>query len=165
MTILFSLISCTKADPNAYRGDPILQDYKSQMEKTKSDLEALKKQMEDTKKEMNISVPQSGQYGVQRRRLYDMESKAARLEQQLLFWQIRIESRAKEAQVEYLNAFKEKKPWPDKEKVDAYMTQKRLRVAKMNWDQKDRLDEYKKSKKHEASESAESSQPPPEGGH
>lgn len=138
-----TLISCTKADPEAYRGDPILQDYVTQQGLTNSQLETLNKQILTTKKDMQTSVPQSGQYSVHRKRLHEQEDRAAKLIQQLQFWKLKIESRAKEAQSEYLKAFKEKKEWPDKSKVESYFAEKRLRQAKMGWNQKDRIEQYK----------------------
>lgn len=142
---LFILTACTKADPEAYRRDPILQDYLAQQAATSADLEATNKQVESTKKEINESVPQSGQRGIHQNKLSGQLAKVDRLTQQLQFWKIRIESRAKEAQSEYLKAFKNKKEWPDKTAVDAYFAEKRLRQAKMQWDQKDRIQEYRKA--------------------
>ena len=141
----FLILGCTKADPEAYKTDPILQDYQTQLAATTSQLEGIEKQIADTKKEMKNAVPQTGEYGQNLKKLNDLTGRSEALAQQVRFWKIRIESRAKEAQTEYLMAFKNKKPWPDKEKVEAYYSEKRLRQAKMQWDQKARLEEYKKS--------------------
>ena len=142
---VYGLVSCTKADPEAYRSDPILQDYTAQQAATHSMLESLNKQIEGAKKDMASSVPQSGQYAAHRKKMNELEAKADKLVQQLQFWKMRIESRAKEAQAEYLVAFKNKKEWPNKEKTESYFTEKRLRQAKMQWDQKERIQEYQKS--------------------
>jgi hypothetical protein len=142
---IFALISCTKADPEAYRRDPILQDYQSQLGVLNGELEAVKKQVEGTQKDIQTSVPQSGQRAIYQKKMNDLNRKVNQLTQQIQFWKIRIESRAKEAQLEYLGAFKSKKEWPDPGKVESYFAEKRLRIAKMTWSQKDRIQEYKKN--------------------
>ncbi len=67
-----TLISCTRANPDAYKSDPILQDYQSQLGATASLLEAVNKQIDSTKKEMRESVPQSGQLVNHQRKLNDL---------------------------------------------------------------------------------------------
>lgn len=145
LAVLFLLIGCNKPNPEAYRTDPILTDYQHQLGATNAEVEALKKQIEETKKNMKESVPQTGQLVMHTRKYNEMQARMNVLEQQVRFWKIRIESRAKEAQKEYLKAHEEKKPWPDPAKADAYFAEKRLRQAKIKWDQKERVEEYQKS--------------------
>ncbi len=145
--LVFLSLGCTKADPEAYKSDPILQDYQSQLSATASQLEGLEKEIASTQKDMKSGVPQSGQYGANLQKLNGLLDRKTSLEQQIRFWKIRIESRAKAAQEEYLIAFKNKKPWPDKNMVETYFTEKRLRQAKLKWDQKDRIKAYEKSLK------------------
>ncbi len=140
-----TLVSCTKADPEAYRNDPILQDYIVQQGLVNSQIDSTNKQMETAKKDMSTSVPQSGQFAIHRKKKNELEARVAKLAQQQQFWKLKIESRALEAQSEYLQAYKDKKEWPNKQKTESYFAEKRLRVAKMQWDQKDRIEEYKKS--------------------
>lgn len=163
--VFWALSACTKADPQAYKADPILQDYQSQLAATNSQLEAALKKVESTKKDLKDSIPQSGQFAAFQKMLFDEQAKVTRFTQQVQFWKIRIESRAKEAQAEYLIAFKEKKEWPDKGKVEAYFSEKRLRLAKMSWDQKDRIAEYEKANKDNAKSGAGASQGSQGGGH
>ncbi len=163
--VVGALSACTKADPQAYKGDPILQDYQSQLAATNAQLEGALKKVESTKKDLKDSVPQSGQFAAYQKILFEEQAKVARFTQQVQFWKIRIESRAKEAQAEYLAAFKDKKEWPDKGKVEAYFSEKRLRLAKMSWDQKDRIAEYEKANKASAKPGAGSNQGSQGGGH
>jgi hypothetical protein len=146
-SLLFFGLGCTKANPEAYRSDPILLDYISQQGATHNQLEGINKEMEKAKKAMRNSVPQSGQYSTNAKKLHELEDRADKLNQQIQFWKIRIEGRAKEAQAEYLEAYKNKKEWPDKTKLESYFAAKRLRQAKMQWDQKDRIEEYHKNNK------------------
>jgi len=144
----FLLVSgCDKPNADAYKLDPIFQDYQQQLAATNSDLEGLKKQAEASKKDLSTSKAQSGQAAIHRKKLNELLNKIAAREQQVRFWKIRIESQAKASQKEYLQARSEGRPWPDQKKTEAYMTQKRLRQAKMVWDQKDRIKEYEESSK------------------
>ncbi len=139
------LVSCTKADSEAYRNDPILKDYVTQQGLVNSQIESTNKLIETAKKDMASSVPQSGQFAIHRKKKNELEARILKLSQQKQFWKLKIESRAIEAQAEYLKAYKEKKEWPDKSKTESYFAEKRLRLAKIQWDQKDRIEEYKKS--------------------
>lgn len=139
------LIGCNKPDPEAYRSDPILQDYKAQLAATIASSEALKKQIEGIKKDRDTSVPQTGQFRLHNQKYFDMQNRLANLEQQIRFWKIRIQSQAQKAQKDYLLAHEKNEVWPDPAKTEAYFAEKRLRQAKMKWDQKDRIDEAKKS--------------------
>lgn len=151
----FLVISgCDKADPNAYMADPILKDYQSQLASTVSESEALKKQLLEVEKELNNSVPQSGQASIHRKRSNDMKNRANQLDQQIEYWKIRIESRAQEAQAEYLKARENKKPWPDQVSVDSYFAQKRLRLSKLAWDNKERIEKSREEAKKEGANQA-----------
>lgn len=153
---LLSIFGCNKANPNAYKADPILIDYQGQLAATSSDLETLKKQAEESAKELRQSQPQKGQAAIHRKKLEETKERISKLEQQILFWKIRIESRAKEAQLEYLRAHESGKEWPDKDAVNSYAVQKRLRLTKLQWSQKDRIREMKAPEKPAGSADANS---------
>ncbi|MFN8846683.1 MAG: hypothetical protein ACK5W9_07510 [Bdellovibrionales bacterium] len=141
--VLTGLLGCKKADPNAYTNDPILKDYQSQLQATQTMLEDSKKKLEEEEKELRNSPPQSGQAAVHRKKREEQVDRLSKLTQQATYWQVRIESRAKEAQLEYLKYFKEGKTWPDENAVSSYHAQKRLRLNKLQWDQKTRISEMK----------------------
>lgn len=155
--VLFFLSACTKADPEAYKTDPILHDYQAQQGALSSQLESIAKQIETTEKDLKSSVPQSGQSSIHQKKLNQLHEQSRKLAQQIQFWKIRIESRAKEAQAEYLEAYKNKKEWPDKNRVQAYFAEKRLRISKMQWDQKSRIENYKKGSSNAPAGNVESS--------
>lgn len=148
--LIFTLIGCNKPDPAAYKQDPILQDYQSQLAATTALFEAQVKQRDEILKELASSQPQTGNASIHRKRASEAEARLRNLEQQLKYWNIRLESRAKEAQLEYLEARKNNKPWPDQAAVDSYNAQKRLRLSKMVWDHKDRIEQTKKAEEEKA---------------
>ena len=161
---IFALSACTKADPEAYKRDPILLDYQTQVGALSGQLESTHKEIDSAKKELKASVPQSGQAAQFQKRIYEMEKRADTLEQQIRFFKIHIESRARKAQTDYQEAFKNKKEWPDKQEVESYMAEKRFRMAKMSWSQKDRIQDYKKKSSPPAGGESEGSQVAPAGG-
>ena len=161
---IFALSACTKADPEAYKRDPILLDFQTQVSSLNGQLETIQKEIETAKKELKNSVPQSGQAGQFQSRIYEKQKRADTLQQQIRFFKIHIESRARKAQADYQVAFKNNKEWPDKEEVESYMAEKRFRMAKMSWSQKDRIQEYKKNNSgHAGGESAGTHEAPPSG--
>jgi hypothetical protein len=135
------LMGCQRADPNAYTRDPVLGDYQSQLQTTQSQLDEMKKKLEETEKELKTSQPQKGQTAIHRKRREEQLERITKLNQQITYWQVRIESRAKEAQLEYLESFKKGKEWPDQAAVDSYHAQKRLRLNRLQWNQKERIKE------------------------
>lgn len=149
---LFAISGCDKPDPNAYRSDPVLQDYQSQLASTNAQIEALKKQVDEVKKDIKTSVPQAGQAKLHTQKLYEIESRLRALEQQSRFWRIRIESYAQETQKDYLESREKKESWPNKERVESYFAEKRLRQAKMKWDARDRIEQSNKANSPSASQ-------------
>jgi hypothetical protein len=108
------------------------------------------KQRDEILNEITNSQPQTGAAAIQRKRVNEAEARLRNLEQQLKYWKIRLESRAKEAQLEYLEARMNNKPWPDQAAVDSYNAQKRLRLSKMVWDHKDRIEQMKNAEEEKA---------------
>jgi|GEM_PF-3285907 hypothetical protein len=147
---IFVLTGCNKPDPNAYRQDPIFLDYQSQLAATAALFDTQAKQRDEILKELASSHPQTGGAAIHRKRVAEAEARLRNLEQQLKYWKIRLESRGKEAQLEYLEAKKNKKTWPDQAAVDSYNVQKRLRLSKMVWDHKDRIEQMKKADQEKA---------------
>jgi uncharacterized phage infection (PIP) family protein YhgE len=162
---IFFIVGCTKADPDAYKRDPILLDFQTQVGALQGQVETITKEVDSTKKELKTIVPQTGQADQYAKKINDLQGKIAILQQQIQFFKIHIESRAKKAQADYLESLKNKKEWPDKVEVESYMAEKRLRTAKMNWSQKDRITDYKKTSAPKHESGAEGSHEPPAGGH
>ncbi len=143
--VSFFFFACNKADPTAYTRDPVLSDYKSQLAAATSEAESLKKELIATDKEIHEAPPQTALINLNKKKLQEIKNRLAKLEQQIRYWNIRIESRAREAQKEYLQAHSENKEWPNRQELESYFTEKRLRQAKIKWDHKDRLEQHKKS--------------------
>jgi hypothetical protein len=140
-----NLLACNKPDPNPENMDPIFQDMKAQEDITKKNIEDFTKQLEEHAHNIEKVKPQTGQIKYAEKRYWEARDHLDKLQQQYVYWQIRKAERLKHARTEYLKAFKEGKNWPRQEEVDEYMSEKRLRQAKQQWDIKERLQDYKKS--------------------
>lgn len=141
ITICLSLIACNKPDPNPELKDPIYQDYNSSMAAASQALEAERKALEGFEKELKEVVPQTGQIKYAQKRVNESKEKITRIEQERQYYELKIESRKREAKMSYLKAFKKGEPWPDPKEWEIYQQEKKLRTAKRVWDVNERIKE------------------------
>ncbi|ASD62089.1 hypothetical protein B9G79_00190 [Bdellovibrio bacteriovorus] len=139
--LTFSLIACSKPDPNPELKDPIFNDYQSQLGATSAALESEKKGLEGFEKELAEVVPQTGQIKYAQKRVRESKEKITRLEQEKQYLELKIEARRKEAKRSYSKAFKKGETWPDPQEWASYQTEQRFRNAKKSWDVKERMKE------------------------
>jgi hypothetical protein len=139
LILIFLTIGCSKPDPNPELRDTIYHDFLSQKSATEKDLADTLAKMNEYSAAAKKAAPQTGQFKQNLRKFYDMDRRAAKLRQQLAYWDVRIEERMVAARLSYGRAYSEKKPWPDINEVDAYNAEKRLRLARTQWDQKERI--------------------------
>lgn len=142
---LFLVIGCEKADPNPELKDPIYADLVLQLSTTEKDLVEINKNAEEQKNLYENAAPQSGQAGVFKKRYFAAASTADRLNQQIKYWKIRIEERRLSSRKSYLESLKSGNAWPDPKEYEVYLSEKKLRQAKVIWDSKERIAESKKS--------------------
>jgi hypothetical protein len=155
LSALSVVLGCKRADPNAYTKDPILIDYQAQLQATQVQVEEAKKSVLEAEKELKNSQPQKGQAAIHKKKMEEQVERLSKLNQQVIYWQVRVESRAKEAQVEYLDYFKKGKSWPDQEAINSYHAQKRLRLNRLQWDQKARISELKNKDNQKSTEKSD----------
>ncbi len=145
IAILLFFSACEKRDEAPELKDPIYIDMNSQLAAAeKSANDARLKILEGTN-ELNSAIPQTGQTKQAQKKIFQAEKLKAIYEQQIKYWKIRIIERAKQARVDYNKAFVAKEKWPKAEEYERYLSEKRLRLANIQWDAKSRLDDYKKS--------------------
>lgn len=155
---LFSVVffaSCEKTDPNPELKDPIYADLQAQLGATEKSLIETQKNMDEQRVSLEGAEPQTGKANVFKKRYFQAQSIADRLTQQIKYWKIRIEERKLFARRAYLEAIKEKKEWPDPKEYEIYLSEKKLRVAKLEWDSKQRIEEAKKDLPKPASANSE----------
>jgi hypothetical protein len=141
---LFSVLACSKPNPNPESLDPIYADLLEMGNSTHAAVEAAKKDLEEHEKEQKDAIPQTGQNKYAQKRVEEALARINKLEQMEGYYQLKAKSRLKEDRISYLKAYKEKKPWPPPEEWESYQAEKRLRDAPKNWDAKERLEQARR---------------------
>ena len=154
---IFLLTSCDKPDPNPELKDPIYNDLNSRLAASVQALAAERKGYEEQAEAVEAAIPQTGQLKRAQRRLYDSQRQLIRLEQEKQYLELKIESQRASAKAGYMQAYKNKKPWPNPQDWEAYTLEKKFRAAKRQWSVKDRIKELSQPSKPAGS--------PPSGGH
>lgn len=137
------LIACEKPHAEPEKLDPIYEDLGKEQAKVSAAIKATEKELEGFEKELKQVVPQTGQVKYAQKRVHDTKKKIEKLKQIEEYWKLRVESRKRWAREKYLAAYKEKKPWPQKEEWDEYVMQRKLEAAPRNWDIRERLEQSK----------------------
>lgn len=143
--LLFSF-GCQKPDPNPELSDKIYSDMKAELANAEVQIAELEKKRDEMEKDMKNARPQTGDYKRAQKYYFQYLNSLNKYKQQVLYWKIRIAQRKSFTQAEYLKAFEKKQPWPDPKEYDAYMGRKKLRLAKIEWDYKQRITQSKESR-------------------
>lgn len=138
LVLVFSF-GCSKPEPNPELRDPIYQDFLVQKAATEKDLADTTTKMNEYSVAAKKAPPQTGQIKQNQRKFDEMNRRATKLKQQLQYWEIRIEERMVASRLSYNRAYAQKKPWPDQNEADSYKAEKQLRLARTQWDQKERI--------------------------
>ncbi len=140
----FLLFSCNKPDPQPELLDPIYMEFKTQHDMAKRAIIDIQAVIDEKKVDLDRVKPQTGQIKYAQKRYWEAQKTLDLLVQQEKYWGVRIQERLSFAQVEYLKAFKARKPWPDPKEFQEYESEKRLREARHQWDAKARIDKFRR---------------------
>lgn len=135
---LLLLGACSKPDTNPELKDPIYQDIVTQMGVTEKSITEMEKKLETHRGELKKVVPQSGQIKYVEKRIWETQRTLDQLKQQQKYWIIRKDQRRDLVRKKSLEAFHAGEKWSDPGEYEAYLTEKRLRLAKIDWDSKER---------------------------
>lgn len=136
------LVGCQKPEPMPELLDPIYKDFQGQRSSTQGDINDIQKIADDFKLQMLKAAPQTGQYKRFQKKYFEAANRVTQLKQQLLYWNIHIEERLIQSRLSYMKAYAEKKQWPDPAEYETYKADKKLRQAKIQWDQKERIKRF-----------------------
>lgn len=139
-----TILGCNKPDPQPELHDPIYQDFLAEKALAEKNLAEAQKKLEEQKAEMKKVKPQTGQIKYVEKRYWDAQKSIDLYEQQLKYWTIRLQERKAFARKQYLKAFRAGETWPNPKEHKEYTAQNRLRQAKMQWDSRRRIEEYKR---------------------
>lgn len=141
LSLLLCLSACTRIDKNPELRDPVYMDIQNEIQTLKAELEGKTKELLSFKKELLDVVPQTGQIKFVQKRINETEAHITHLEQEILYYELRKESRAEDSRKAYHESLKASTTWPDPKEYDSYLTEKKLRLAKKSWNVKSRTED------------------------
>jgi len=150
--ITIGLFGCNKPNPNPELADEIYQGLQSQASDAKKEAESERKKLEGFKKDIEKAVPQSGEIKHSQKRYFESESRIQKLDQLTKYYELKAEDRKRYTKTQYLKAFKEGKPWPTDEEIEAYRQYKISSKVNPGWNTKERVSSYEKGEKKPESE-------------
>lgn len=139
--LLITISACTRIEKNPELRDSIYLDIQNEIQILKGSIEAKNKELESHKKELQDVVPQTGQIKYVQKRIYEAESQLVRLEQELLYFELKKESQMEDSRRAYMKSLKTNDEWPNPKDYEVYITEKKLRRAKKSWDIKQRIED------------------------
>lgn len=153
---LFSFLilqGCKQPIENPESIDPIYRHLQSFVAKITSQIEAESKAHETALKDYQELQAGDKRRAVLKRELLSRKKKMEALQQERLYYQIRVEQRKAHARKEYLKAFRTNSPWPDPNEYRAYRAMHEIKTSSRNWD--DRVPKTNRYSKNPTPASAE----------
>lgn len=142
LSLLFA--GCNKPDPQPEKKDAIYLDMVTEMGIAEKNLVEAQKKLEEHKKDLESAIPQTGQIKFAQKRYFAAEQAVNQLQQQIKYWTIRTESRRNYIRKKCMEAFIKGESCINESEMAEYEAEKRLRRAKLNWDVKERREDFLK---------------------
>lgn len=142
LSLLFA--GCNKPDPQPEKKDAIYLDMVMEMGIAEKNLVEAQKKLEEHKKDLESAIPQTGQIKFAQKRYFAAEQAVNQLQQQIKYWTIRTESRRNYIRKKCMEAFIKGESCINESEMAEYEAEKRLRRAKLNWDVKERREDFLK---------------------
>lgn len=128
---------CKHEDPTPELSDKIFKDLQSELDIAKKNTEGEIAQQSTVAKELSQAVPQTGQRGIQQRRVFDSLNQLDVYHQQEKYFEVKLEERRIYVRKRYLESLLPKgRTWPAPEEDAEYALKLKLRRAKLDWDKK-----------------------------
>ncbi len=141
----FLIFGCEKPPENPHLTDIIAQDFRNQEEGTSAALVQVEKNLKENINIMATLPAQSNLRHYYKSKNEQFVVERAKLKQQLRYWKVRIENRDVKVVYESTKAFYDGRKIASNDEAQAYAATKKLRQAKVTWDQKKRVAEHKAS--------------------
>ncbi|MFN7906369.1 MAG: hypothetical protein ACK5P5_14405 [Pseudobdellovibrionaceae bacterium] len=146
MTLILVLCAgCNKKEPNPELKDRIYLDMKSELSNAEAQVIEYEKKVAEMAKEMAAAKPQTGEFKKYQKYFFRDQNSLSKYKQQITYWKIRIAQRKTAVQSEYSKAFESNQEWPNQKEYQEYFYRKKLRLAKIEWDIKQRIANSKDS--------------------
>lgn len=124
------VISCDRPMKDPHLADPVYYYYKKGFEDNTQEMAKLTDEIKRTNDLIEKAEPQTGA----RRALLDMmfehKQKLSRLDEHQLYLQQKMKERIQEVKTQYMKAYQEKRPWPDKKDHDMFQIELNLQKLK-----------------------------------
>lgn len=127
------LSGCKKPIPDPEALDPIYRDLKGLADSKKKEWEESIKAKEAALKALEKEKPNTLEKKLAQRDYDKANSKIAQLEQEAHYFEIRAQRRRVEDKVNYMEAFKNDKPWPPPDEYPAWLVNRKLAEAPRTW--------------------------------
>lgn len=149
--LLSIAVACNKPEPNPENQDKIYLDLQTELAETQKKATETESSLSDYKVKLKDVVPQTGQIHYIRKRVFESEKQLDKLNQQIKYWTLRLDSRKEFVRRKSLEAFYKGEKWSDEKEFEEYETQKRMFHARREWSGRERresfLEEEAKAKK------------------
>lgn len=136
--VAFFLIGCRSEDPNPELRDPIYQSLKKESEEAEKALAESEKARDEALLKLRAAQAQTLELKEAEREYWKSVKIVDRLKTAIKYLKIRTERRRLEARAAYKRAFLagKEESWPNPDEYSAYLTNKRLREASLNWNRR-----------------------------
>lgn len=142
---LFFSVGCDKPEPEPEKKDPIYQDLLSELSLAEKNIAEMEKQLAEHRTTLEKVVPQTGQIRFAQKRLFETEKTLELFKQQKKYWTLRAESRRDYIRKASYEAFIKKSKLDTSAEYQEYLAEKRLRRARLEWDAKQRRQDFLKA--------------------
>lgn len=138
---IFALIGCEKPNPEPEKLDRVFEDMEKQAAAVGADIANFQSQLDEHLATLKKVEPQTGQIKYAQKHVYETSALIDRLKQKKRYWEIRAESRKERDRIEYMKAFREKKPWPPPEEWEQYSQELQREKNNLHWSYERRMNE------------------------
>jgi hypothetical protein len=149
--VIVLLGACEQRDPAPELKDPIYLDLIAQLSISQRAMAAEEKQLAEFKSKLDDVVPQTKQIDFAKKRVFESQSRMEKHEQQIKYWKIRIVERQKHARRYYNESYSKGEVWPNPKEFQVYQSEKRLRQSKIQWDIRQRLEDFERASERKPS--------------
>lgn len=135
--IIFAVFmaACTQADPAPELRDEVYKDLQTELEIANHSIDSETRGLEGLRGELSKALPQTGQIKFATKKVKDSEDRLNTLNQQRLYFEIKLERRKNFVQSRYEESRHEGgKPWPDEKELALYRSVVKFNHDKIQWD-------------------------------
>lgn len=137
---LFISVACNKLTSNPELKDPIYLDIQSDIRSLEKTIFEKNKSLDTLVANSQNLLPRSKELKKLNTQYYETKNELFKLNQKLMYLNLRLQTKRIQDQKEYLSAYKNKTEWPNKQTIKFYFDQKKMiSKSKTLGNQKDTL--------------------------